>query len=38
MLVTESGIIIDSKLVQSSNAEIPMVITESGILISYRLV
>ena len=38
MLVTELGIIIDTRLVQSLNALSPMLVTESGIIIDTRLV
>ena len=32
-MITESGIVIDANLVQSMNAEFPIVVTESGIVI-----
>ena len=37
MLVTEFGIVIDVKLLQSSKAELPILVTEFGIVIDVKL-
>ena len=38
MLVTEPGMVIDTRLVQLENAKSPMLSTESGMVIDTRLV